>query len=213
MNQRLKQRLIGAVVLVALAVIFVPMFLSGPVPRDGVDVPLAIPPQPQVNPPATTTAPGTAQSEQAPLLTDTQPVDPPRSNEQRTQVDSEPVRAEHVEQEQPPVRSQPTIAAPTPAPSSAPAPTPPAPPVKQAPAELATWTVQVASFSDQSRALTMRDQLRKKGYPAYVESAKAANQQVFRVRVGPMAKRDAAEAMLTKLAKAEKLQGQVRPHP
>ena len=33
MDLSLKQRLLGAVVLIALAVIFVPMFLSGPAPQ------------------------------------------------------------------------------------------------------------------------------------------------------------------------------------
>lgn len=45
MDTALKQRLIGAVVLVALAVIFLPMLVKGPAPDSGVsDVPLDIPP-------------------------------------------------------------------------------------------------------------------------------------------------------------------------
>lgn len=51
MEQRLKQRLIGAVVLVALAVIFVPLVLQGPVERPPTDVPIEIPPKPAVNVP------------------------------------------------------------------------------------------------------------------------------------------------------------------
>ncbi|MBD9478272.1 SPOR domain-containing protein [Pseudoxanthomonas sp. PXM02] len=45
MDTALKQRLIGAVVLVALAVIFLPMLVKGPAPDSGVsDVPLDVPP-------------------------------------------------------------------------------------------------------------------------------------------------------------------------
>lgn len=48
MEPALKQRLIGAMVLVALAVIFLPMLINGPAPESGAsDVPLALPATPQ----------------------------------------------------------------------------------------------------------------------------------------------------------------------
>lgn len=48
MEPALKQRLIGAAVLVALAVIFLPMLIKGPAPESGVsDVPLDLPAAPQ----------------------------------------------------------------------------------------------------------------------------------------------------------------------
>ncbi len=48
MDTALKQRLIGAIVLVALAVIFLPMLVKGPAPDSGVsDVPLKVPDAPQ----------------------------------------------------------------------------------------------------------------------------------------------------------------------
>ena len=47
MDTSLKQRLVGAVVLVALAVIFLPMLVKGPAPDSGVsDVPLSVPNEP-----------------------------------------------------------------------------------------------------------------------------------------------------------------------
>ena len=46
MDQRFKQRLIGAIVLVALAIIFVPMLLSGPVQQTRVDIELDMPDAP-----------------------------------------------------------------------------------------------------------------------------------------------------------------------
>src|SRR3954469_16109760 len=50
MDSRLKQRLIGAAVLVALAVIFLPMLVQGPAPDSGVsDVPLSTPDAPAGN--------------------------------------------------------------------------------------------------------------------------------------------------------------------
>ncbi|KGM53360.1 hypothetical protein N799_11645, partial [Lysobacter arseniciresistens ZS79] len=48
MEPALKQRLIGAAVLVAIAVIFLPMLIKGPAPESGIsDVPLDIPEAPQ----------------------------------------------------------------------------------------------------------------------------------------------------------------------
>jgi cell division septation protein DedD len=48
MDSSLKQRLVGAVVLVALGVIFLPMLVKGPAPDSGVtDVSLDVPPEPQ----------------------------------------------------------------------------------------------------------------------------------------------------------------------
>ena len=47
MDPALKQRLVGAAVLVALAVIFLPMLVQGPAPDSGVaDVPLDVPDAP-----------------------------------------------------------------------------------------------------------------------------------------------------------------------
>ncbi len=47
-DQRFKQRLIGAIVLVALGVIFLPMLLSGPVEQTRVDIQLDMPAEPSL---------------------------------------------------------------------------------------------------------------------------------------------------------------------
>ncbi len=50
MDSSLKQRLVGAIVLIALAVIFLPMLVKGPAPDSGVsDVPLDIPAEPRTD--------------------------------------------------------------------------------------------------------------------------------------------------------------------
>ena len=50
MDSSLKQRLVGAIVLIALAVIFLPMLVKGPAPDSGVsDVPLDIPAEPRAD--------------------------------------------------------------------------------------------------------------------------------------------------------------------
>lgn len=66
MDSSLKQRLVGAVVLIALAVIFLPMLVKGPAPDSGVsDVPLNVPAEPKAQGDTQSidlplTAPGTA---------------------------------------------------------------------------------------------------------------------------------------------------------
>ncbi len=57
MEPALKQRLVGAVVLVALAVIFVPMVLEGPAEQEGISE-SNIPPPPEVAPMPEVPAPG-----------------------------------------------------------------------------------------------------------------------------------------------------------
>ena len=62
MEPALKQRVVGAVVLVALAVIFLPMLIKGPAPESGVsDVPLQLPAAPQGD--------GAMQTRELPLVT------------------------------------------------------------------------------------------------------------------------------------------------
>lgn len=199
MNEQLKKRLVGAIVLVALAVIFVPMLLEGdkrsgipmfgsnvPEPPDSrvgmVDIPLQVPPPPAY-------APVVVERELPP-----EPAPP---------VAPEPVPAPVV----------------TPAPAQQPRPVAPVQPVK--PAEVATatkpagaesWAVQVGSFSEQANASRLRDSLRGKGYPAYVEQVKLVSGTSYRVRVGPVLSRSDAEAIQAKLAKIDQ-RGIVVPHP
>ena len=201
MNEQLKKRLVGAIVLVALAVIFVPMLLEGdkrtdipmfgsnvpeaPGPRpDMVDIPLQVPPPPPA----------------APVVVE-------------RELPPEPVAVA-------PTRAAPEPApVPPPAPQAQPKPVAPVQAVKPAavaaapkPAVGESWAVQVGSFSEQGNASRLRDSLRGKGYPAYVEQVKLASGTSYRVRVGPVLARTDAEAIQAKLAKIEQ-RGIVVPHP
>lgn len=188
MDEPLKKRLVGAIVLVALAVIFLPMLLEGDkrsgIPMFGSNVPEA--PDSRVG-----------------------VVDIP------LQVPPPPVPAPVVVE-----RELPPEPAPAPAPEPAPQPKPAAPvqPVKLAevapskPAVTESWAVQVGSFSEQANASRLRDSLRGKGYPAYVEQVKLASGVSYRVRVGPVLSRADAEAIQAKLTKIDQ-RGIVVPHP
>jgi DedD protein len=181
--------MIGAAVLVALAVIFVPMLLTGPVDRESMDVPIEIPPRPQV-----TTVPGLP----AP--------DDFASNEQRRPA------ATPVVDERPrtpvPAESAATAATAT-APTAPPGPAPSAPPVS---AELTAWAVQVGRFGSQANALALRDKLRAEGFTAYVEVPDSGG-RFFRVRVGPVVERAEADSIKARLEKEQALTGLVVAHP
>lgn len=58
------------------------------------------------------------------------------------------------------------------------------------------WVVQVASLSAQAAANKLRDQLQAEGHKAYVRSVPGANATIYRVFIGP--KQDKAQALAIK---------------
>jgi DedD protein len=83
---------------------------------------------------------------------------------------------------------------------------------KPAPA-VSGWVVQVGSFEQRANANHLRDKLRKRGYPGFVEPRRDSRDTVYRVRVGPTLKRAEAETLQKKLLKREKLKGLVMHYP
>jgi DedD protein len=59
--------------------------------------------------------------------------------------------------------------------------------------------VQVASFSVRTTSERIAAELKQKGYPAFVTSFATTGQTMYRVRVGPVEDRSAAEALLKKI--------------
>jgi DedD protein len=57
------------------------------------------------------------------------------------------------------------------------------------------WVVQVASLSDESKAVALRDKLRAQGFPANVDTAIIKGKQVYRLRVGSQ---DSQQAQATR---------------
>ncbi|MGD2113233.1 MAG: SPOR domain-containing protein [Gammaproteobacteria bacterium] len=196
MEQQLKQRLVGAVVLVSLAVIFIPIILEGPgdewsprsqsIPRpppldfrSGMELPL----------PEASDA-----SAPVPAVVASMPAEIP------------PVQAERD-------GSRPATAVPEPAaPSAAPLPaepaTPPAIPEAAAGAPPADgWYAQVGSFAQPANATALRERLAKAGYTATVQRADTGKGSSYRVLVGPERVRGSAEQLLEKLGREQKLEG------
>ena len=212
MEQKAKQRLIGAVVLVALAVIFIPMMLKGPVDRGTVNVPIEIPPRPNMPVSGQTPAEGDRMAQQTPTPVYGENATAPADNTPSTQ-DS----ATETDETPGPTKPEPA-AAPAQQPVSSAKPTESAPTRKsepvatKTPPELAEWAVQVGSFRNKPNALGLRDQLRKKGYDAYVDEVKLDGKPLYRLRVGPVAKRPKAEELAHKLKSEEKMNALVVSH-
>lgn len=61
------------------------------------------------------------------------------------------------------------------------------------------WTIQVGSFGVRGTSDRLASELKHDGFPAFVVAFQAGSQTLYRVRVGPVRDRPAAEAMLGKL--------------
>ena len=204
-KKQLKQRIVGAIVLVGLGVIFIPMILNqgeGDSPITGSNIPQkplelvrmsgqAAPAKPEV----------------------------PIANRDLPRL---------VDEHTPPMTQTDAIATDTQAEPSAPKPVTAdvnvSTPAKQVSAEpqaktktthkSRAWVVQVASFSEQKKAIKLRDRLRKAKHPTFVESVNGKKGQYYRVRVGPLVKRSKAEKLKKKIARQFKIKDAlVMVHP
>ena len=209
----LKQRLVGAVVLVALGVIFIPMLLEGP------DRTLV--PDIDTVPELVDEAPG------RPLASfpEPEPVDRQVDRSVVMKETGAPALADGTEQPlalppaEPPADTGSAAAEPvatSPEPALAPEPIPePKPENSVAPSsdELAGWVVQVGSFSSEPNALALRDKLRKAGFTTQVERVQVDGAQRYRVRVGPYLERADAEKDQQQIAKGFPVKPRVLSHP
>lgn len=203
MNDKLKQRLIGALVLGALAVIFVPMLVLGPEP-DGApaaaEVSIQLPERPE----------GEFITREIPLgpVAPAVPADPDALASVDASVNIAP-RQDALEPQQPlapgaaaaivvatEAASPPAAVAIRPAPTAAPPPataTPTPPPPPAAPVDGAFF-VAAGSFSQSANAQALAARLVAAGLPAFTEPAIVGGQAGLRVKVGPYPDRAAAEA-------------------
>ncbi|MGD2076120.1 MAG: SPOR domain-containing protein [Gammaproteobacteria bacterium] len=222
----MKQRLVGAIVLVALGVIFIPMLLEGPsdtlVPElealpEFVDPGPERPLEPFPTADTLPVEPGTSVVETAPEpLSDLEPAPDaePAPETDAAPLPEAPPRAAQAEQA--PVPEASTAGSPAAAPTAkAPDMTPP----PQAPADeveakpLGSWVVQLGSFSGQDKAMALRDKARQKGFTTQVEKVRINDKTFYRVRVGPFLERGEAEQTRQRLAKTFELEGRVLSYP
>ncbi|GMV28668.1 MAG: hypothetical protein AMXMBFR59_07930 [Rhodanobacteraceae bacterium] len=211
MDSALKQRLIGAAVLIALAVIFIPMFLSGSPPKtDTVTENLAIPPAPEREfQTRVVPAEGGKSTTPSPL-----PAQAAGGSDTVVTVDAgaNPRLSSEVPY---PQDGSATSPPPKPAVASAkPGETAPARPVPERAAPMASSTgryaVHLGVFASAANADALVATAKKQGLAAYTESADVGGKPATRVRLGPYEDRSTAEAARLKLQKADaKLKGSV----
>ena len=192
MDSRLKQRLVGAAVLVALAVIFLPMLVQGPAPDSGVsDVPLSMPDAPRAD----------YETRDLPLVAPGNTPDGGAVGMQSAPAAAASVVAPAAAQASPPASGTASIAnASTPATTVAvpPAATPSKPPAAGEPALPATtaggdYAVSFGTYATTGAADAVLSSLRASQLPGYREATTANGKPAWRVRIGPYASRADAE--------------------
>ena len=197
MERALKERIIGAVVLVVFVVLVVPVFLDGP-PEDGEIVSERV------------LLPGQEDQKNQTVVLDrnrTQPVPAATAPAAAAPARQEPAQQEPVQQE--PEREEPKPSAVPEEPAKEPAPKPAPQP---AASTTGMWAVQLGSFSNKENAEKLAADLRKQGYAAFLSQLKTDNGLLHRVRIGPQKDRESAEEMAKRLATLGQ-KGQVVPHP
>jgi DedD protein len=205
MEVRVRERLVGALVLVTIVVLLVPAILKGRAPEPAATPETA--PVRRIEMPIGEQAP--AAEEQVLVPEQLIPEPPPASS-------SGEARAVEREPDFPAATPVPPPAA-TPAPrdvAAPPAARTPAPPEASAAKSPATsaWAVQLGAFSNKGKAEQLVAELRKRRFAAFVLEYRASGQVLYRVRVGPEQDRARAEATAARLAK-EGFQPVVARHP
>lgn len=231
MEERLKQRLVGALVLVSLAVLFIPMLLD--TPHDAFEEL------------STTPSPERPQHRLEPETIPLEGTRPPRLD---AEVDRERERdassADAASRGEPfeapaPAREPAEAPVPVPAPASTEPPAPPstresaepAPRTESSSARAGTdsparetsgkqpaavsggkWAIQLGSFLQSKNARALRARLHAKGYPAFIESGASEQGEITRVFVGPMSDRERAQDSAEKLRRELQLEGIVVPY-
>lgn len=199
MDRALKERIIGAAVLVVFVVLVVPVFLDGPPQSDEIvseRVPL----------------PGQAtDGETRTVVLDRdrdEPVPVAAAVTEPAAEREEPVAKPEPKPEPEPRREPQPKTNPEPAPAKPEA----QPPAAASASATGMWAVQLGSFTSQENAERLAADLRKQGFAAFLSQLSTDSGQLHRVRIGPQKDRESAEAMAARLAKAGH-KGQVVPHP
>ncbi len=196
MDLLLKQRLVGAAVIISLGVVIIPMLLDG----SGNRIIKEIPPRPERQGISGTgfikdqSIPSAPRRDEGAIVYSSEPVatKPKSSSIAKQSTDSkakQPVA--DVKALSPKVSKSVTTQ------------------------KLASWVVQVGSFTEKNKAMTLRDQIRSKGFTVFMEQFKnSENNKMYRVRVGPTLSRSEAEVALRQVKQQIKLEnGYVTQHP
>jgi DedD protein len=210
LTSALKQRVVGAIVLVALAVIFVPMLLDGDGRQAGERVAVEIPespddPDPDIETRDASSDRASSPSGEAGGGSSAQATSASASDAGRTSGDA--VAAGSTEQTGASVEPAEESSADGPAAASdgasadgggkttASTANDGDGAASEASGSGESWAVQVASFGEQTNAIVLRDRLRSDGREAFMVEAQTESGPVWRVRIGPVGERAEAESI------------------
>jgi DedD protein len=210
MDRRVKERLIGASILVALLVLVVPELLSGPKPAASRPpmLPAATAPEPirNVMVDLSTSKPPTDSDEEptgqaAPNAAATPTTSPQNTPQQNANPQSTNPQSTAAQGNAPPnpASSSPAAAGP---PAAKPAAARTAAVESSAPSPISSghgWSVQLGSFASRVNADNLTHQMKGQGFSAFVLPGGSGSALRYRVRVGPLADRESAERMAAKL--------------
>lgn len=215
METAVKERLVGAVVLVGLIVALVPEMLSGPRRQAGTDsaangsvrtYTIDLTPATAARAPAVETQPAPIQDiiVEQPVAASAQrekSPEPEAANAGATTASPSEAPARPVEVARPATEAQPDR-----------------PPDRQQAAARTQaapqsgWVVQLGSFASRDNAERLAAEVRKGGYRAFVSRFESGRSVRYRVRVGPEAQRAQAEAVAQRLQRDGR-QVSIVPHP
>ncbi|MBI6529519.1 cell division protein DedD [Proteus vulgaris] len=216
MASKFQNRLVGAVVLVAVGVIFLPALLDGDkkynedqfaaiplVPKPGDEQEIeSIAPIEQTTTPSTPSE-GASEAMLSEAVTGV---------EQPTATTPQPSTVVPVS---PPVQPTPTLPAqPTPVPPVVTPPVqPPAPPVQETkPPKGEAWVVQLGALKNAAKVEEIIAKMHFSGYPVYTVPARPVAGQMTRIYIGPSASKSELQAILPHLKELTGLQGEVRAY-
>ena len=223
MEAPLQQRIVGAIVLVTLGVIFIPALLdgSGYKTRQAKDIVVQekpkFPPlsqkklEPIPTPLDSKVDSKNKKSEQS--TSKTASISKPKVNKSTTAIKPKAVAKEKITV----VKTEPKIK-----PASKVKPSSNIKPVskikpKNNKAEtkkrIKSFAIQVGTFDSNENAEKVRNKLRKAGYTAFINKSKSKTKPSYRVRIGPELDYDVMEKLLVKLKKSEKMDGYIVNHP
>jgi DedD protein len=212
-RRRAKHRLIGAVALVAVAVVVFPLlFESKPRPLP-VDLPIEIPrkegaapltlPPPRVAEPAVVTPPEVKPESKVEPKTEAKPEDVKAETRAEAKVEAKGSAKDEPKAEvKPPpkadVKADDAARAKALLEGKTPVPTPPqAAPGKEEPAE--RFVVQAGAYTDAAKVREVRQKLEKAGFKTFTQVVKSAEGERTRVRIGPFPTRAEADKAAAKL--------------
>ena len=222
MDKSLQKKLVGAAVLIALVVIFLPMLLDGPKEKDSVSMQIDIPEKPVYKVPNRLPQPEPAPQaaaapspEAAPAPTTTEPAAAERQLSGAVGSPPQPAPVKEIN--------------PVPAPVHKVKPASKEPPKKtvkstaktdRKPAQKslragkgAGYVVQVGSFSLNANAESVKKKLAKAGFPAFVQEVIINGKPIYRVKVGPRPSRGDADQLRLRLIDKLHMEGIIVAHP